>query len=445
MNGNGANRDPSTPDMHVTGPWPLIELQALELHPDPTRTVIRPFWPAGSDEAGKARIKATVERIMAFDDDELVRQLDRTWRSLEERHSGTRAALLRRAEELDEIVGGILSLPESRRLLLGAYFSAEYAFEAAALFNPSIVRHPDHPEDEDGETRFILSLRGIGEGHLSSVTFRTGTWHKDGSVTVDEPGPTGVPPVLGEVRGWKDAQTIQIDCTHACDPSEAVLFPVLASQSRGIEDLRLTRFTFPDRTTYVGTYTAVGQERACQELIQTDDFRSFKMHPVAGDLANSKGMALFPRKFGERYLAIGRQDNENLWLASSEDLFTWDGGTKLATPAYPWESIQLGNCGSPLEIEEGWLLLTHGVGVMRNYCMGAMLLDRDDPSKLIGRLAEPLIEPGDSERDGYVPNVVYSCGALVRGRSLLLPYAVADDYTRFATVSLDRLVAELTR
>jgi predicted GH43/DUF377 family glycosyl hydrolase len=156
-------------------------------------------------------------------------------------------------------------------------------------------------------------------------------------------------------------------------------------------------------------------------------------------------MALFPRKMGNRYLAIGRQDNENLWLASSEDLFAWDGGTKLATPAYPWESIQLGNCGSPLEIEEGWLLLTHGVGVMRNYCMGAMLLDRDDPSKLIGRLAEPLIEPGDSERDGYVPNVVYSCGALVRGRSLLLPYAVADDYTRFATVSLDRLVAELKR
>jgi hypothetical protein len=178
----------------MNGPLPLISLQQLELHPDPTRTVIRPFWPAGSDEAGKVRLQRTVERIMAFDDDELVRQLDRTWRSLEQRHNGTRAALLRRAEELDEMVGGIAGLPESRRLLLGAYFSAEYAFEAAALFNPSIVRHPDHPEDEDGETRFILSLRGIGEGHLSSVTFRTGTWHADGSVTVDAPGPTGVPP-----------------------------------------------------------------------------------------------------------------------------------------------------------------------------------------------------------------------------------------------------------
>lgn len=425
---------------------PLVHRLDVDLRPDPTRTVIRPFWPAGQDEPGMARLRATVARIAAFDGDDLVRELDRTWRSLEARHNGTRDVLLRRAQELDERVGGIADLPEARRLLLGAYFSAEYAFEAAALFNPSIVRHPDHQEDTDGETRFILSLRGIGEGHLSSVTFRTGVWHRDGSVSIDKPGPTGIPPVIGPVQGWKDAETIQLDCNND-DLSETVLFPVLESQTRGIEDLRLTCFKRTDGpgTTYIGTYTAVGVEGARQELLQTNDFRSFKMHPVAGDLANSKGMALFPHKTGDLYLAIGRQDNENLWLASSPDMITWDGGTKLAAPMFPWESIQMGNCGSPLAIDEGWLLLTHGVGVMRNYCIGAMLLDRDDPSRVLARMAQPLIEPGDGERDGYVPNVVYSCGALVRERTLLLPYAFADEFTRFATLSLDRLIAAMQR
>jgi predicted GH43/DUF377 family glycosyl hydrolase len=433
-------------DPTPTRDTPLADVLPLVLRPDPARTVIRPFWPVRDDEQGKARLRATVDRIMAFDDQELKNQLDRTWQSLEERHNGTRRVLLSRAEELHGMLGGIADLPEERRLLLGAYFSAEYAFEAVALFNPSIVRHPDYlVDDASGDTRFILSLRGIGEGHLSSVTFRTGVWHKDGSVSIDNPGPTGVPPQIGPVEGWGDAQTVQLNCSGSRDPSETVLFPVLASQARGIEDLRLTVFTRTDthEPTYLGTYTAVDGRGATQELLQTDNFISFKMHPIGGDLANSKGMALFPRKMGDRYLAIGRQDNENLWLSSSKDLFDWDGGTKLAGPAYPWESIQMGNCGSPIEITEGWLLLTHGVGVMRNYCIGAMLLDKDDPGKVIGRLAEPLIEPGDDDRDGYVPNVAYSCGALVRGRELLLPYAVADQFTRFANVSLDRLVKRL--
>jgi len=431
----------------MTDQTPLVHILPTVLRPDPKRTVIRPFWPVRHDDEGKARLEATVARIMAFDDRELAHQLDRTWQSLEERHNGTREVLLRRAQELHEMMGGIADLSEERRLLLGAYFSAEYAFEAVALFNPSIVRHPDSPiDDAQGATRFILSLRGIGEGHLSSVTFRTGTWNADGSVTIDKPGPTGVPPMVGPVEGWQDDDTVQLNCSGSRDPSETVLFPVLPTQSRGIEDLRLTVFTRTETQTptYLGTYTAVGGQGATQELIQTDNFVSFKMHPVRGALANSKGMALFPRKMGDRYLAIGRQDNENLYLASAPDLFNWDGGTKLAGPAYPWESIQIGNCGSPIEIEEGWLLLTHGVGVMRNYCIGAMLLDKSDPSKVIGRMAQPLIEPGDDDRDGYVPNVAYSCGALVRGRTLLLPYAVADQYTRFATIELDRLMAALS-
>ena len=181
-----------------------------------------------------------------------------------------------------------------------------------------------------------------------------------------------------------------------------------------------------------------------QEMLQTDDFRTFKMHPVVGDLAGAKGMALFPRKVGDRWLAIGRQDSENLWLAESEDVFTWKHGTKLLEPQEPWEIIQVGNCGSPIELDEGWLLLTHGVGVVRNYCMGAALLDKDDPSEVIGRLRDPLIEPEADDRDGYVPNVVYSCGALLRGRQLLLPYAVADEYTRFCTVDIDLLLARMS-
>lgn len=421
---------------------PLVQTLPLILRPDPQRTVIRPFWPAAQDEAGMARLRSTVERILAFDGAELEHQLERTWRSLEQRHIGTKAAFLRRAQELHEMLGGLADLPEDRRLLLGAYFSAEYAFEAAALFNPSIVRQPGQPSDASGDTHFILSLRGIGEGHLSSVTFRTGIWHADGSVTIDPAGLTGAPPVVGPVQGWGDAQTVQLNCHGSRNPSETVLFPVLESQAKGIEDLRLTVLEREDKPpTIVGTYTAVDGQGPTQELLQTDDFLSFKMHPVRGVLAKSKGMALFPRKVGGRYLAIGRQDNENLWLCSSQDLLMWNDTAKLAGPAYPWESIQIGNCGSPLEIEEGWLLLTHGVGVVRNYCIGAMLLDKDDPSRVIGRMAEPLIEPCDDDRDGYVPNVAYSCGALVRGRMLLLPYGVADEFTRFATISLDRLLA----
>jgi predicted GH43/DUF377 family glycosyl hydrolase len=219
---------------------------------------------------------------------------------------------------------------------------------------------------------------------------------------------------------------------------------VIARQSRGIEDLRLTPFpSFDGRTTYGGTYTALGDAGVRQEMLQTDDFRTFKMHPVRGDLATSKGMALFPRKIGGRYRAISRHDGENLWYASSDDLFTWSGGERVLGPEEPWESIQIGNCGSPIEIEEGWLLLTHGVGVVRSYCVGAALLDRDDPTRVIGRLRHPLVQPGPDQRDGYVPNVVYSCGGLVRDRTLLLPYGVADNFATFATVSVDELVSAM--
>jgi predicted GH43/DUF377 family glycosyl hydrolase len=427
----------------------LVTTLDVTLGPDPTRTVIRPFMP--SDPApyatdGHPRAQRIVRRVLAMPPDVVTAQLGLSRASLDERHRDVHDILARRFEAVADLLPPDADPSDDVRQLIGAYLSAEYSFEAAALFNPSIVAAPDQSGCPDGDTRFILSLRGIGEGHLSSVIFRTGCWHADGSVAVDPPSPTAVPPIITEPQGWHDDDTVQLDCRGSREPSETVLFPVLEHQSRGIEDVRFTPFVGPDgRQTFAGTYTAVGEKGIRQELIQTDDFRTFKMHPIRGALAEAKGMALFPRQVGGCWLAVSRQDGENLWLARSDDLFTWDAGHKLLEPEQPWEVTQIGNCGSPIEIEEGWLVLTHGVGVVRNYCMGAALLDRDDPARVLGRLADPLIEPGRDTRDGYVPNVVYSCGALKRGRQLLLPYAVADEFTRFAAISLDALVARMRR
>ncbi|SFP64460.1 glycoside hydrolase family 130 protein [Sphingomonas rubra] len=429
-----------SPDPSLVTPLPIV------LRPDPTRTVVRPFVPSDpADYAtpGHPRGERIIARLLALGEKEVHLELERVRLSLDERHRDVLPMLERRFKEVAGLVPEGAGVTPEQRVLIGAYFSAEYSFESAALFNPSVVPHPVQ-DTSDGATRFLFSLRGIGEGHLSSVTFRTGTWAADGSVTVDEPSPTSVPPVQETPVGWADAETIQLNCHGSRDPSETVLFPIIESQSRGIEDLRLTPFAFPDNPrSYAGTFTALGAAGVRQELLQTDDFRTFKMRPVTGKLGKAKGMALFPRPINGRYLALGRQDNENLWLFSSDDLLAWEEVGKLMGPRYPWEFVQIGNCGSPLEIDEGWLVLTHGVGVVRNYCMGAALLDRDDPSRVIARMAVPLLEPGPADRDGYVPNVVYSCGGLVRGRTLLLPYGVADEYTAFATVDIDRLLAAM--
>lgn len=419
----------------------------IRLDPDPSRTVVRPFVPSDPDGfavEGHPRATRIVERVLALDEESFRTELEAAWESLDERHRDVKARLLRRFDEIAQFVPDAGALDDDHRLLIAAYLSAEYSFEAAALFNPSIVVAPDQGESEAG-LRFILSLRGIGEGHMSSVTFRTGRWAADGTVTVDPASTIAVAPIVGDAGADADGDTIELDCGGSHDPSETVLFPIVASQSCGIEDLRLTPFALDDRArTYLGTYTALGDKGVRQEILRTDDFRRFRMHPVTGPLAGAKGLALFPRKVGGRHLALSRHDNENLWLATSDDLIDWQAQGKLMGPHMPWEIIQIGNCGSPIEIGEGWLVLTHGVGVVRNYCMGAALLDRDDPSRVIARLAEPLLEPEADDRDGYVPNVVYSCGGLVRGRTMLLPYAVADEFTRFCLVDLDGLLAAMT-
>lgn len=418
------------------------------LHPDPSRTVLRPFDvsdPDGFKVEGHSRAQRVVDRILALDAKDLDFELNRVVGALTSRHHHVEQVLLRRFEEVEGLTIDRDACDDKHRLLIGAYFTEEYSFEAAALFNPSVLPMRDQSGVPEGSIRFALSLRGIGEGHVSSVTFRTGIWSDDGSVTVDAPSQTVVSPQIQSSNGGGEDMVVCIRCEGSENPSETVLFPVTPSQRQGIEDLRMVRFVDDDEEVhYFGTYTAFSGTTARSELLRASDFRNFEMRALKGSAAQAKGMALFPRKINGRYAMLGRQDNENIWLLTSDDLYTWEEGVKIISPKWAWEFIQMGNCGSPIEIDEGWLVITHGVGTVRTYCMGAALLDKDDPTKLLKRMTLPLVHPSPKERDGYVPNVVYSCGALVHDRKLLLPYGVADNFATFATVSVDDLLAAMS-
>lgn len=418
------------------------------LRPDPKRTVIRPFSPgdaAGFETEGESRVERTIERIRALDARELARETDRLKTLLERRHRHVEAILLHRFEELDDPAIRTEQFTLPQKMLIGGYFSAEYSFEAAALFNPSIARHWDQAGVPPGGVRFILSLRGIGEGHVSSVTFRTGTWVPGHAILVDEPSHYAMPPRIIHMAGREDEAALCVTFDDIEDVSEAVLFPMAPSQRQGIEDLRLVQFGEEGaEPAYLGTYTAFSGDAIRSEILRTPDFRTFEMRPLEGRFAGNKGMALFPRKIGGRYMMLGRQDNENIWLMASDDLYRWDEAEKTITPRWPWEFIQIGNCGSPIEIDEGWLTILHGVGVVRNYTIGACLLDKTDPSKVLARTTTPLLYPTSKTRDGYVPNVVYSCGSLLHGRDLLLPYGVADNFATFVTLSIDGLLAQMS-
>ena len=416
------------------------------LRPDSTRTVIRPFLlddPAGFVRKDHSRAQRIVDRILGLSEEDIKAELKVLRQALDDRHRAPERSLLDILEGLQGLEIDRSSLSQDQSLLIGAYFSEEFSFESAARFNPSIARHPDQSGAPAGATRFILSLRGIGEGHISSLTFRTGLWSATGEVAVDPPSRHAVGPRIDRSES-KDELVVRLSFEDAADISECVVYPFMPSQGRGIEDLRMVEFAEDDGAVdYRGTYTAFNGSDVRQGLMRTRDFRDFEMRGVKGSLYAGKGMALFPRKIGGRYFMLSRQDNENLWLVSSDDLNSWSGGEKIIEPRWPWEFIQIGNCGSPIEIDEGWLVLTHGVGVVRNYCVGACLLDKDDPSKLLARLKTPLLQPDGASRDGYVPNVVYSCGGLLRDRTLLLPYGVADNFATFATVDVDALVAAM--
>lgn len=421
----------------------------LTLRSDPSRVVIRPFMPADDPSAFASpdcsRVQRIANRVLALDEADAAAEWGRVSAGLKDRHREIETVLLRRYHDINgRLIAPDVATPTQARLI-GGYFSEEYSFEAAALFNPSIVAHPDQSMVPAGAIRFVLSLRGVGEGHISSVTFRTGLWQADGTVVLDEPSHEATSPRVEKIPGGgPDDPGVRLICDSSRDLSDVVIYPITASQRQGIEDLRLVRFTDDDGiSSYIGTYTAFGGGIVRQELLRTSDFSIFELSALRGDATTNKGMALFPRKIGGKYVMLGRQDHENIWVLTSDDLYTWNGGIKTLEPQWPWEFVQVGNCGSPIEIDEGWLVITHGVGPIRNYCIGACLLDKDDPSRVIARMRRPLLRSSTAERDGYVPNVIYSCGALLNGRQLLLPYAVADSFTTFATFSVDRLMAAM--
>jgi predicted GH43/DUF377 family glycosyl hydrolase len=422
----------------------FLNRQALYLRPDPARVVVRPFRPATEprdlNPIDKTRANHIVDRVLALDPEMAANQLADVLENFEGRHRNLLETFEARADEMDDAFATHAVFTKVQRQLIGAYFMHEYSFEASALFNPSIVSHPDQSGAPEGGRRFILSLRAVGEGHVSSLTFRSGSIAADGRVTVD---PTArlasIPRVRNRISG-PDGDGVEVIFKPDEHISERVIFPVTESQSNGIEDARFVEFDDGRRKTFYATYTAYSGKAIRSELIETTDFVSFRMLPLKGADARNKGMALFPRRIDGKYAMIGRQDNENLYLIYSDDLYSWDGGLVILKPQFPWEFVQIGNCGSPIELDNGWLLLTHGVGPVRKYSIGAVLLDKKDPSKVLARSREPLVRPDPSEREGYVPNVVYTCGAIRHNDQIILPYAVSDTFSNFATIKIAALM-----
>ena len=454
---------------------------------------------------GETRVRHVLRRVRRLSDDEARAVLGDVLNRFEHRHHDMEEILEENCSKALSAVGESNRLSRSHRLLLGSYFTMEYSIASAALFNPSIVVHPDQSQVPPGGKRFIMSLRATGEGHVSSIVFRTGLIHPDHSITVDPPGAVTHRAKLSPDRVydkqlfWRKLNDMAIkkgavdfvmhrlpkqftmeqleraiDRARSDDPtllqseetiegmlwlarenyqlrlpdgaaiSDVVIFPQSENESMGLEDLRLVAFEEDDGTTkYYGTYTAFNGFRILPQLMESDDFRRISIHTINGACAQNKGMALFPRRVNGHYCMCSRIDGENLYIMYSDLLQFWETAEVLRTPKHPWEFMQLGNCGSPLETEAGWLLLTHGVGPMRTYCIGVMLLERDNPLNVIGHLDEPLIMPTESEREGYVPNVVYTCGAMIHQDRLYIPYAMSDTATGFAMVELDKLLDRL--
>ena len=416
----------------------------MYLRPDPARVVVRPFKPATEprdlNPTDKIRANHIVGRVLRLDAEAAVQQLSDVLDNFEGRHRNLIDIFEARAQDMEDALEPHADLNKTQRRLIGAYFLNEYSFEASALFNPSIVRHPDQTGAPENGCRFILSLRAVGEGHISSLTFRSGTIAADGSVAVDPTARLAAVPKVRCRTPTPNGDEIEVEFGNDEELSERTIFPITDSQSNGIEDARFVEFDDGERRTFYATYTAYSGRAIRSELIETADFRSFRMTPLGGSAARNKGMALFPRKIDGRYAMIGRQDNENLYLIYSDDIYTWEGGHPILQPEYPWEFVQIGNCGSPIELDNYWLLLTHGVGPVRKYSIGAVLLDKKDPSKVIARSREPLVHPEPTEREGYVPNVVYTCGAMRHADQIILPYAISDTFSNFATIKIAALI-----
>lgn len=415
-----------------------------KLNADPSRVVLRPFhlaWQASVSEPSRAA--QLVSDILTLDDDQAEAELDIVWQDFSERHWQIGRIFDQRFAEIAEDVRlARASVSPVKQRLIGAYFCHEYSYAAAALMNPSVVPHPDQSGLSGGQQRFLMSLRAVGEGHISSIAFREGMIGPGGDFRLWPQSGPAMAAVVDDRHRMEADEAVTVHRQPDSAISNSVLFPVTEAQRNGLEDLRLLSFTHDDgRREYIGTYTAYSGRAIRSEMLRTTDFASFCLEPFTGRAARNKGMALFPRKIGGRYLMVGRQDGKNVTLLSSDSLTHWDDeGELLLSPEFPWEFVQMGNCGSPIECDEGWLLLTHGVGAMRKYSLGAALLDRDDPSRVIGRTACPILTAAESDREGYVPNVVYTCGAMRVGDELFIPYGISDSAIGFATASLDDLL-----
>ena len=425
----------------------FLNRQALYLRPDPARVIVRPFKPATEprdlNPTDKSRANHIVDRVLALSSEDAAAQLADVLENFQGRHRNLLAQFEARAGEMEDAFADHAGFNLIQRQLIGAYFLHEYSFEAAALFNPSIVAHPDQSGAPEGGLRFILSLRAVGEGHVSSLTFRTGSIAANGEVVVDPTSRIATTPSI-QIRRFgstgNEGNEVALTFPPFGDISERVIFPITKTHWHGIEDARFVAFNDDGKRTYYATYTAYSGDAIRSELLETTDFVNFRLLPLSGTAAQNKGMALFPRKINGKFAMIARQDNENLYLVYSDDLYSWNGGAAFLKPEFPWEFVQIGNCGSPIELDEGWLLLTHGVGPVRKYSIGAVLLDKNDPSKVLARSRAPLVRPEPSEREGYVPNVVYTCGALRHNGRIVLPYAVSDTFSNFATLKISALM-----
>jgi len=422
----------------------LLNRQALYLRPDPTRVIVRPFKPSTEprhlNPRDKSRANEIVDRVLSLDPIATANQLRDILANFDGRHRNLLRQFELRADAMEDAFHHHQQFSQQQRQLVGAYFMNEYSFESAALFNPSIVAHPDQAGIAEGSRRVILSLRAVGEGHISSLTFRSGVLDPDGALAIDPPTRLAGLPVIHAHDGLAPVGCIGLSFNHDSDLSERVVFPVTEAQSNGIEDARFVAFEDEGKTIYFATYTAYSGSSIRSELLETVDFLNFTLTPLRGPAARNKGMALFPRRIDGRYAMIARQDSENLFLLYSDDLLHWEEGQMLMKPEFAWQFVQIGNCGSPVEIDEGWLLFTHGVGPMRRYAIGVTLLDKQDPSIILSRTVEPLLQPEPTEREGYVPNVVYSCGAMRHGDLIALPYAVSDTYSNFTTIKVQELL-----
>lgn len=421
----------------------------LVVKADPARVMLRPFTPAEDRKVASptpnARIRRISDRVLALEARDAEKEVRDILTDLATRHIAPEAMLRTRFLEMAASLLDVRGISDSQKLLIGAYFVEEYSFEAAALFNPCLVLHPDQRNLSPHTTRLVLSLRALGEGHVSSIVFRTAEFSPPNNLSVAPAVDRIASPQVEFIPGQaSDNPGVRMVYRAPADVSGEVIFPVTYHQRSGLEDLRLVRFADDEGgISYLGTYTAFSGGTVRQELLRTIDFLTFELQPLRGRLSATKGMALFPRRVDGQYAMLGRQDHENIWLLRSNDLLNWNRGEIVVSPRWPWEFIQIGNCGAPIEIEEGWLLITHGVGAVRNYCLGACLLDKGNPAKVIARSRQPLIRPTPEVYTGFVPNVAYSCGAIVIGRTLLLPLGIADTFTSFATICVDALLAEM--